>query len=163
MLKYILFCVDYFWFVFICFQKSYLKNVLEKEEKEKKASAAFPLACSFPPPRPTTHFLSSSAQPADQPNKRPKPRTPLLSFHSVVDSRVPYPLSLTCGAHETTSSSRIERHRAGLERERTDPGFLRFPCQPTCHAYIKLPNPPRRFPFASKPTNSCPSRRFLCV
>ena len=71
MLKYILFCVDYFWFVFICFQNSIGKRIWKRKQrrKRKKTSAAFHLACSFPSPRPSTPFsfpFGPTREPAEQ-------------------------------------------------------------------------------------------------
>jgi hypothetical protein len=43
----------------------------------------------------------------------------------------------------------------------TDPGFVGISSFRVGPSFIKLPSPPRRFPFTSKPANSCPSPVFL--
>jgi len=63
MLKYILFYVDCFWFVFICFQNSIGKRIWKKIKQKKKRM----FTCTLGPTSPLSPFaLGPVGGPADQ-------------------------------------------------------------------------------------------------
>ena len=130
---------------------------MEKEgikKKEKKRAPArhpaaqypFPLPFSFPGP-----LFSGPARRAHQPGRSAPPFPlsnwqpgPILPSTDAWDPRDSIPISYLC-ATEPDSAPNQSRDFLAIF---------------ACYAPIKLPNQPRDTPFASKPTNPCPSFVF---
>ena len=129
---------------------------------------------SFPPPPrpkipPRPRPVGHGAQAARQPGQTAQSRAP---------SPLPFSFSLTDGPHSSQPLTRWPHLSAtfllhlplsffpALEREpdstpvMANPGFLGISTFRAYPSLIKLPNQPRDTPFASKPTNPCPSFVF---
>ena len=143
-------CVSIFILLF-SFKNSLWKSFAKGNKKKNQQTAAqLPSLVQLLPPRSAPSlsiFLSLAAGP------RPS-ALPLF-----------LPVSLPhWPARRRALSFFLDASRAGLKHGKLpDHDFPGIFCEEAKPRLIKLPNPPRRFPFASKPTNSCPSRRFGAV
>ena len=159
-------CVCVFILLFL-FKNSLWKSFAKGNKKKKKRRLP---VLPFWPDQQTAAQLPSLVQ-LLPPRTRTRTRTPPLSLSFAAawprPSALPLflPISLPhWPARQRALSFFVDASRAGLNHGKLpDCDFPGIFCEEAKPRLIKLPNPPRRFPFASKPTNSCPSRRFGAV
>jgi hypothetical protein len=146
MLRHILFCVGCFWLEINCAFKILFGECFGKEtRKEKKKKGGKPpwnLAQLSPPPS-LRSAQSRSAGPRAPPLSQ-LTAGPILPSTDAWGPRDSIPISYLCAAEPDSAPNQSRDFLAIF----------------ACYAPIKLPNQPRDTPFASKPTNSCPSFVF---